>query len=137
MHQKAWRENVLKRAGSHEIARWKIQRKKGECPGCHVQDRQQEMECHTKQNCQSLSLLLKAAAAAAYAAEVKSREAMEESDAKSAHEQAGSAHEAADSAREAAYEAKEDAAEVRCLPGTHHSLKIRCESLPWRRKTGK
>ena len=105
MHQKAWRENVR-----NQIQKAAEQKRKK-----NVRARARQAVRNGK-SYQTKFPELKAAAASAHAAEVKSRQAMRH--AKSAHEQASSAHEAAGRACEAADEAKKDAAEARCLART-------------------
>ena len=100
LYKKAWRENVRKEADSHEIAHWKVQKKKE-----NVQARARQAARNGKPY-QTKLLGLGNVAAAAYAAEERSVKAMERAD--SAHEAAGSAHEAAD-------EAKKDAAAARVV----------------------
>ncbi len=108
MHKKAWRENVQKKAGGRQIARWKVQKKKE-----NVQARARQA-ARNGSPYQTKWPELGDVAAAAYAAEVKSIKAMERAD---------SAHEAADSAREAADEAKKDAAGARVM-AIHNSCRI-------------
>ena len=100
MHKKAWRENVWKKADSHEIARWMAKKKKENVQARARQAARNGLPYQTKWP------ELGDVAAAAYAAEVKSIKAMERAD---------SAHEAADSAHEAADEAKKEAAYARVM----------------------
>ena len=88
MQKKAWRENIRKEADSHEIARWKVQRKKENVQTRARQAARNGLPYQTKWQ------ELEDVAAAAYAAEEKGTKAMERAD--SAHETAAdSAHEAA------------------------------------------
>ena len=101
MHKKAWRENVQKKAGGRQIARWKVQKKKE-----NVQARARQA-ARNGSPYQTKWPELEGVAAAAYAAEEKSIKAMER----------------ADSAREAADEAKKDAAGARVM-AIHNSCRI-------------